>query len=121
MEQRNDRNSHEFRYDELGYGEFNSGAEYCVLIDKSHKRWGLVTGVLFLLSGIAYGFYARGSVGGPRGGSVPGLLFGIAGSALMVFAGLIAARKRVPEWRIGSAQFWLRGHIWLGERRRRSA
>jgi hypothetical protein len=85
-----------------------------VLIDKSHKRWGLVTGVLFVLSGIAYGLYARGAVGGPRGGSVPGLWFGISGSALMIFAGLIAARKRVPKWRIGSAQFWLRGHLWLG-------
>jgi len=85
-----------------------------VLIDKSHKRWGLLTGASFVLSGIAYWLYARGTVGGPRGGSVPGLWFGIAGSTLMVFAGLIAARKRVPKWRIGSAQFWLRGHLWLG-------
>jgi hypothetical protein len=45
---------------------------------------------------------------------VPGLWFGIAGSTLMIFAGLIAARKRVPKWGIGSAQFWLRGHLWLG-------
>ncbi len=32
----------------------------------------------------------------------------------MLFAGLLAARKQVPTWRLGSAQFWLRGHIWLG-------
>ncbi|HUY31929.1 MAG TPA: hypothetical protein VMV69_04050 [Pirellulales bacterium] len=85
-----------------------------MLIDRSHKRWCLVTGVLFLMSGALYWFYAQGAAGGPRGGSPPGLAFGAAGSALMVFAGLIALRKRVPEWRIGSAQFWLRGHIWLG-------
>jgi hypothetical protein len=32
----------------------------------------------------------------------------------MVFAGLLAARKKVPVWRLGRAQSWLRGHLWLG-------
>ena len=27
---------------------------------------------------------------------------------------MLAARKRFPNWRIGSPQFWLRGHVWLG-------
>lgn len=96
------------------YRRGNCDVEFSVLIDKSHKRWGLLTGTLFALSGIAYWFYVRGASGEPRAGSVPGLCFGVAGSALMIFAGLIAARKRVPKWRIGSAQFWLRGHLWLG-------
>jgi len=32
----------------------------------------------------------------------------------MVFAGLLAARKKVPVWRLGRAQSWMRGHLWLG-------
>jgi hypothetical protein len=27
---------------------------------------------------------------------------------------LLGARKRVPTWRIGRAQTWMRGHLWLG-------
>ena len=32
----------------------------------------------------------------------------------MLFAGLLGARKKVPIWRIGRAQAWMRGHLWLG-------
>ena len=32
----------------------------------------------------------------------------------MVFAGLLAARKKAPVWRLGRAQSWMRGHLWLG-------
>jgi hypothetical protein len=42
------------------------------------------------------------------------LVFGIAGFAFMLFAALLGARKRVPVWRLGRAQAWMRGHLWLG-------
>ena len=32
----------------------------------------------------------------------------------MLFAGLLAARKKLPVWRLGRAQSWMRGHLWLG-------
>jgi len=32
----------------------------------------------------------------------------------MLFAGLLGARKKVPVWRVGRAQTWMRGHLWLG-------
>ena len=32
----------------------------------------------------------------------------------MIFAALLGARKRVPVWRVGRAQTWMRGHLWLG-------
>ncbi len=85
-----------------------------MLIDASHKRWGWASGGLLLLATAAYLAYARSTLRGPTGGSWQGLLFGIAGSALMIYAGLLGVRKRFPRWRIGSAQTWLRGHIWLG-------
>jgi hypothetical protein len=33
---------------------------------------------------------------------------------MMLYAGLLGARKRVPTWRLGRAQTWMRGHLWLG-------
>jgi hypothetical protein len=32
----------------------------------------------------------------------------------MTSAALLGARKRVPTWRLGRAQAWMRGHLWLG-------
>jgi hypothetical protein len=66
------------------------------------------------LAGVAYVVYAATSPDGPRGGSVPGLVFGTLGFTFMMFAALLGARKRVPTWRLGRAQAWMRGHLWLG-------
>jgi len=74
----------------------------------------IVTVVAFVICLLIYVFYAVRAPGGPRGGSALGLTFGIAGYALMLYAGLLGARKQVPVWRIGRAQTWMRGHIWLG-------
>src|SRR6266852_8657088 len=63
---------------------------------------------------IAYVWYASSQPGGPRGGTAFGLAFGVAGYVLMLFAGLLGARKKVPVWRLGRAQTWMRGHLWLG-------
>ena len=67
-----------------------------------------------IASAALYVWYASTEPGGPRGGTMIGLLYGIAGYALMLFAGLLGARKKVPVWRIGRAQTWMRGHLWLG-------
>jgi hypothetical protein len=48
------------------------------------------------------------------GGTPLGLAFGTAGFAFMIFAALLGARKKVPVWRLGRAQTWMRGHLWLG-------
>jgi hypothetical protein len=58
--------------------------------------------------------YAYESPQGPRGGSTIGLVFGVMGFGFMIFAALLGARKRVPTWRVGRAQAWMRGHLWLG-------
>jgi hypothetical protein len=85
-----------------------------LLIDKSHRLWMIITIVAFALSSGLYVVYASAAPRGPSGGSWQGLGFGIAGSALMVFAGLLAGRKKVPRLPIGTARFWLKAHIWLG-------
>ena len=43
-----------------------------------------------------------------------GLIYGSVGFAFMLFAGLLGLRKKFPIWRIGKAQTWMRGHLWLG-------
>jgi hypothetical protein len=70
-----------------------------------------------LLAGVAlvlYAVYASRAPDGPRGGSWPGLAFGIAASLCIAFAALLGARKRRPHYRLGRASTWLRGHLWLG-------
>jgi hypothetical protein len=83
-------------------------------IDRTHRPWLIITLIALATAAIAYGLYAAGSAGGARGGSAIGLTFGSAGYALMLFAGLLGARKKVPVWRVGRAQTWMRGHLWLG-------
>jgi len=83
-------------------------------IDQTHRPWLIATVALALVSTAAYIFYAVETPSGPRGGSAMGLVFGISGYAMMLYAGLLGARKRVPTWRLGRAQTWMRGHLWLG-------
>jgi hypothetical protein len=83
-------------------------------IDSSHRPWLLWTASATAISAVAYIFFALRSSPGPRGGSAPGLLFGISGYALMLFAGLLGIRKKFPVWRIGRAKTWTRAHLWLG-------
>lgn len=83
-------------------------------IDRTHWPWMAMSAGAFVLAAIGYAWYATMSPTGPRGGSGAGLTFGIAGYALMWFAGLLGARKKVPTLRIGRAQTWMRGHLWLG-------
>ena len=83
-------------------------------IDETHRKWfiGSVIGLAVAL--VVYIPYSRSSPQGPTGGSVMGLIYGSVGSAFMLFAGLLGLRKKFPIWRIGRAQAWMRGHLWLG-------
>jgi hypothetical protein len=85
-----------------------------MLIDRTHRRWILACGIALLVATAVYIPYARSTLHRPTGGSALGLTYGIAGFALMIFAGLLGARRKVPMWRLGRAATWLRGHIWLG-------
>ncbi|HKY20285.1 MAG TPA: hypothetical protein VJM31_03610 [Vicinamibacterales bacterium] len=83
-------------------------------IDRTHQSWAVASGVALALAAAGY-VAATASSGRPwSGGSAIGLAYGISGFAMMVFAALLAGRKKVPVWRIGRAQTWMRGHLWLG-------
>ncbi len=83
-------------------------------MDKTQRGWALASPAILALSAFVYVLYAFEAPQGPRGGSVIGLTFGLIGFAFMIFAALLGARKRVPTWRVGRAQAWMRGHLWLG-------
>jgi len=83
-------------------------------LDKTQRGWAIVSLAIFAVSAVVYVFYALNVPQGPRGGTTIGLIFGSIGFAFMLFAAFLGARKRVPTWRIGRAQAWMRGHLWLG-------
>lgn len=83
-------------------------------MDATQRGWAFASLAIFLVGVLAYAIYALNAPAGPRGGSPMGLIFGSAGFAFMIFAALLGARKRVPTWRLGRAQAWMRGHLWLG-------
>src|SRR5580704_5734451 len=83
-------------------------------MDRTQRGWAVASLSIFAVSALAYGAYAERTPAASRGGSTMGLIFGILGFAFMIFAALLGARKRVPTWRIGRAQAWMRGHLWLG-------
>src|SRR5262245_16421945 len=74
----------------------------------------IATSAAAALALACYVVIVQRSPAGASGGTLPGMIYGILGSAAMLFAGLLSARKQVPTWRLGRAQTWLRGHIWLG-------
>jgi hypothetical protein len=87
-----------------------------LLIRHRHFRWWLgfflVAATLAVGSRVALDVLTPGPV---TGGSSAGLWYGLIGSALMVFAGLLSLHRRLPALRwLGQRQAWLRGHIWLG-------
>jgi len=83
-------------------------------IDETHRIW-LVASIVILGAATAvYVIYALSAPHGPSGGSTIGLIFGFVGFGFMIYAGLLGARKKVPIMRLGRAQAWMRGHLWLG-------
>ena len=41
------------------------------------------------------------------------MIYGAISFCIFVFAALLSLRKKIPLWRIGTVQRWLRAHIWL--------
>src|ERR1700756_731351 len=85
-----------------------------MLIDRTHRRWFIGSVAGLVIASAIYVPYALRAPAGPRGGSAIGLMYGSVGFAFMLFTGLLGLRKKFPILRIGRAQTWMRGHLWLG-------
>lgn len=88
-----------------------------MILDRTHLLpAGLTAAATLAIGAHYYTLYLRPgwtSPGVPSGGSVPGLLYGFAGYAIILFGVALSLRRRFPHWQIGSGQSWLRWHIWL--------
>jgi len=83
-------------------------------MDETHRKWFIGSLAGLLIAAVIYIPYSRTTPQGANGGTAAGLAYGSIASAFMLFAGLLGARKKVPIWRVGRAQAWMRGHLWLG-------
>jgi hypothetical protein len=85
-----------------------------VLLDAGHRRWAIASGLIVLVATLVYVVDAARALQPPSGGTALGLTFGGAGLALMLYAGVLGARRKLPTLRVGRATTWMKGHIWLG-------
>lgn len=82
-------------------------------IDQTHRPWLIASCLILGGSIVLYAIYAL-TAARVGGGTAAGLFFGVLGFGFMLFAAALGIRKRYPIWRIGRAQHWMRGHLWLG-------
>ena len=80
----------------------------------THRKWVLASAGGVVIAAVAYVPHALSVRAKPFGGTAMGIVYGAAGLALMIFAGLLGAREKVPAWRVGRMQTWMRAHLWLG-------
>jgi len=86
-----------------------------VVIDwATHRKWVLASAGGVVIAAVAYIPHAMSVRSKPFGGTAAGIAYGAVGLALMIFAGLLGAREKVPAWRVGRMQVWMRAHLWLG-------
>jgi hypothetical protein len=82
-------------------------------IDRTHRPW--LIGSCALLAALVVLYIPYALLASKVGGGTPlGLFYGVLGFGFMLFAAALGIRKRFPIWRIGRAQHWMRGHLWLG-------
>jgi hypothetical protein len=86
-----------------------------MLIDRQSRPWIFSVVAIFLIATVFYVPYHRSALPTISGGSWPGLIYGIIGTAMMAFAMLLSLKKRLrtAAW-LGRAFTWTQGHVWLG-------
>ena len=85
-----------------------------MLIDRTHRPWAIASAGILAAAAVVYLAAVSFSEQPWSGGSALGLAYGIGGFGMMVFAALLSVRKKFRIWRVGRAQTWMRGHLWLG-------
>jgi hypothetical protein len=85
-----------------------------MIIDRSQRAWVLTVAAIALAATALYLVYAASMPNGPNGRSVPGLIFGFAGTALILLEALLSLRKKLPAYPLGRLRVWLSAHVWLG-------
>lgn len=69
---------------------------------------------LALLATAAYWFDPQAPSRGHKGSNWVGLGLGAIALAIFIFCSALSLKRKVPHWKMGRAQAWLRGHVWFG-------
>lgn len=78
-------------------------------------RWIVACTIVAVVAAVAYGWeWLEAPPLPPGGSSRTGFVCGVLGGLIILFEMLLWPRRRVRAWRLGSAQAWLRAHVWLG-------
>ena len=85
-----------------------------MIVDRGQLQWIYATTAIAMASTAAYLVYTVLSANGPRAGSAMGLVFGFAGTGVIIFECLLSLRKKYPASPVGRVSLWLRAHVWLG-------
>ena len=80
----------------------------------TNRKWVLASAGSVVIAAVAYVPHVMSVRTKAFGGTAMGIIYGAVGLALMIFAGLLGAREKVPAWRVGRMQAWMRAHLWLG-------
>ncbi len=85
-----------------------------MLLDRKQKPWLVITAVFSVLGTLSWWFDPEAVTIGRGGSTIVGLVLGSLALLMMLFCIALSLKRRVPHWRLGRAQAWMRGHIWLG-------
>jgi hypothetical protein len=86
-----------------------------LILDRTQRTWAVFSAVVIALATGFFVWVHYTSSDGARGGTLSGLIFGIIAALMMIYAGLLGARRRLPaSWALGSGGFWMRSHLWIG-------
>ncbi|MFN4243493.1 MAG: hypothetical protein ACK4PI_09670 [Tepidisphaerales bacterium] len=83
-------------------------------INRDSLPWVWATSAVLVVCVLTYIPYHRAALNGPSGGTWPGLIYGVIGTAMIVVAMLLTPRKKLRTLRVGRAYGWMQAHVWLG-------
>jgi cytochrome b561 len=90
------------------------GAGTTLLSWLTTRPWTFTCIAIFLIATAAYVPYELYFEDGPRGGSWPGLLYGLAATASLLVPMMLPLRNRFRALRFGKPALWMQGHVWFG-------
>ena len=85
-----------------------------MLLNRDSKPWLWVCLAIFAVCLATYIPYHRGALNGPSGGTWPGLIYGVIGTAMIFLAMALTPRKKFRTLRVGRVYWWLQAHVWFG-------
>lgn len=85
-----------------------------MLINRKQTGWVWTTLALALLALAIYWFDPQADTRGHKGSNWVGLGMGLIALLIFIFCSALSLKRKVPHWKVGRAQSWLRGHVWFG-------